>query len=332
MDHRAKLSFLSYSKLKGKEFSGLSTFQFLLFFRRNIVYTFLAIYLRSLGLSTTEVTLMASVGMIANAGTQALVWGKALDKYQKPVEFVSYGEFLAGVGHIFMVFGYQFFLGTSQLYAAGYVIILAMGIIEVFWSMSNVGWSALVSELTELDERKKIMGQFSIIGGFGGIAGAYVGGLLFDNGVGFSNGSIFFIAAFAMIISSIIVIFSVRIKDSLGSGDTVDDTVLPSLNELPQLLRRSYLIFIIALIFINFGRNSIAVITGLFLAEPTAFGATGEEIALFSNVGSIATIITGILIGSVVAKRDDNKVLFVGVLIPMVGIGWLIFTPTFVLS
>jgi MFS family permease len=107
---------------------------------------------------------------------------------------------------------------------------------------------------------------------------------------------------------------------------------MPSLSELPQLLRRSYLIFILALIFINFGRNSIAVITGIFLAEPTAFGATGEEIALFSNIGSIASMITGILIGSVVAKRDDNKVLFIGVLIPMIGIGWLIFTPSFALS
>jgi len=181
------LSFLNYSKLTGKEFSGLSTFQILTFFRRSIVYTFLAIYLRSLGLSTTEVTLMATVGMIANAGTQALVWGNALDKYRKPVEFVSYGEFLAGLGHIFMVLGYQFFLGANQLYTAGYVIIFALGGIEVFWSMSNVGWSALISELTELDERKKIMGQFSIIGGFGGLGGAYVGGFLYDNGLGFSD-------------------------------------------------------------------------------------------------------------------------------------------------
>lgn len=119
---------------------------------------------------------MATVGMIANALTQSFLWGNLLDKYRKPTEFVVVGELLAGLGHIFMVFGYVFFLGMNQLIFAGYMIIFCLGGIEVFWSMSNVGWSTLVSELTEVDERKKLMGQFSIIGSFGGIGGAYIGG------------------------------------------------------------------------------------------------------------------------------------------------------------
>ncbi|MFW9848406.1 MAG: MFS transporter, partial [Candidatus Thorarchaeota archaeon] len=153
-----------------------------------------------------------------------------------------------------------------------------------------------------------------------------------DNGLGFSSGSIFIIAALVMIISSFIVYFSIRLKDSIQFEEENIDVPMPSLSDLPQLLRRSYLIFLIALIFINFGRNSIAVITGLFLSEPTAFGATGEEIALYSNVGSIASMIMGVLIGSLIAKTDDNKVLFVGVLLPITGISWLILTPTFALS
>ena len=121
---------------------------------------------------------MATVGMIANALTQSFLWGNLLDRYRKPTEFVVAGEFLAGIGHFFMVISYMFFLGMNQLIVAGYVIIFALGGIEVFWSMSNVGWSALISELTEIDERKKLMGQFSIIGGFGGIGGAFLGGFL----------------------------------------------------------------------------------------------------------------------------------------------------------
>ncbi|MFX1440277.1 MAG: MFS transporter, partial [Promethearchaeota archaeon] len=145
-----------YSRLRAREFTGLSTFQFLAFFRRSIVYTFLSIYLRSLGLSTTEVTLMATVGMIGNTLAQSLLWGNLLDKYRRPTEFVVAGEFFAGVAHIFMVLGYMFFLGLNQLIIAGYVIIFSLGGIEVFWSMSNVGWSALISELTEDDERKQL--------------------------------------------------------------------------------------------------------------------------------------------------------------------------------
>ncbi len=328
------MKILDYTRLKAREFTGLSTFQVLTYFRRSIVYTFLSIYLRSLGLSTTEVTLMATVGMIANALTQSFLWGNLLDKYRKPTQFVVIGEFLAGVGHIFMVFGYMFFLGMSQLVIAGYVIIFSLGGIEVFWSMSNVGWSALISELTEINERKKIMGQFSIIGGFGGLGGAYLGGFLYDSGAGFANGSIFNIAAVVMIFSSIIVYFSIRLRkeQKSQSSDESNSSKEYSLSELPSTLRVGYFIFIIALVFINFGRNSIAIITSLFLADPTAFGATGEEIALYSNVGSIASMLAGLLIGSVIAKANDNRVMMLGVGLSIAAITWLIVTPTFALA
>lgn len=327
------MSFFKYSKLKGREFTGLSTFQILTFFRRSIVYTFLSIYLRSLGLSTTEVTLMATVGMIANALTQSFLWGNLLDKYRKPVEFVALGEFLAGVGHVFMVFGYIFFLGTSQLIVAGYVIIFSLGIIEVFWSMSNVGWSALVSELTEIDERKKLMGQFSIIGSFGGIGGAILGGVLYDTG-GFADGSIFNIAAIAMVFSSFIVYFTIRLnkEEKTSESDGNDSSEKHSLSELPSQLRVAYIVLIIALVFINFGRNSIAIISALFLEDPTGFNASGVDIALFSNIRSVANMIAGLLIGSVVSKTDDNRVMVAGVLLSIIGIAWLTIAPTFTLA
>ncbi|MHA2002672.1 MAG: MFS transporter [Candidatus Thorarchaeota archaeon] len=327
------MKILDYSRLKAREFTGLSTFQVLTYFRRSIVYVFLSIYLRSLGLSTTEVTLMATVGMIANALTQSFLWGGLLDKYRKPTEFVVVGEFLAGVGHIFMVIGYMFFLGMNQLVIAGYVIIFSLGGIEVFWSMSNVGWSALISELTEVDERKKLMGQFSIIGGFGGIGGAILGGVLFDEGLGFASGSIFNIAAIVMIFSSFIVYFSVRLRKDGESQESENNSLQKhSLSDLPSQLRRAYLIFIVALVFINFGRNSIAIITALFIEDPTGFNAAGLDIALYSNVRSIAAMIAGLAVGSVVAKTDDNKVMITGAVLSIVGISWLIIASSFTLA
>jgi MFS family permease len=276
---------------------------------------------------------MATVGMIANALTQSFLWGGLLDKYRKPTEFVVVGEFLAGVGHIFMVIGYMFFLGMNQLVIAGYVIIFSLGGIEVFWSMSNVGWSALISELTEVDERKKLMGQFSIIGGFGGIGGAILGGVLFDEGLGFASGSIFNIAAIVMIFSSFIVYFSVRLRKDGESQESENNSLQKhSLSDLPSQLRRAYLIFIVALVFINFGRNSIAIITALFIEDPTGFNAAGLDIALYSNVRSIAAMIAGLAVGSVVAKTDDNKVMITGAVLSIVGISWLIIASSFTLA
>jgi MFS family permease len=276
---------------------------------------------------------MATVGMIANALTQSFLWGNLLDKYRKPTEFVVVGEFLAGVRHIFMVLGYMFFLGLNQLVIAGYVIIFSLGGIEIFWSMSNVGWSALISELTAVDERKKLMGQFSIIGGFGGIGGAILGGFLYDEGVGFASGSIFNIAAIVMIFSSFIVYFSVRLRkdEDLQESDG-ESSKKQSLSDLPSQLRIGYLIFIVALVFINFGRNSIAIITALFIEDPTGFNATGVEIAIYSNVRSIAAMLAGLIVGSVVAKADDNRVMFIGGVLAIIGISWLIVAPTFTLA
>lgn len=275
---------------------------------------------------------MATVGMIANTTTQSFLWGNLLDKYRRPVEFVAAGEFLAGLGHVFMVLGYMFFLGVGQLIIAGYVIIICLGGIEVFWSMSNVGWSALVSELTEIDERKKLMGQFSVIGGFGGIGGAVLGGLLYDTG-GFDDGSIFMVAAVIMVISSFIVYFSIRLDKQVAPEDDAGlEEVKHSLADLPAQLRSAFMILLVALVFINFGRNSIAIITSLFLQDPTGFNATGVDIGLYNNVRSIANMIAGLLIGSVIAKRDDNKVMFIGVILSILGISWLIITPSFNLA
>ncbi len=97
-------------------------------------------------------------------------------------------------------------------------------------------------------------------------------------------------------------------------------------------MRTGYLIFILALIFINFGRNSIAIISSLFLADPTGFNASGEAIALYSNVGSIASMFAGLIIGSVSARTDDNRVMVTGTIMAIAAISWLIVTPSFMLA
>jgi MFS family permease len=324
------VDFLKYSKLKITEILGLSTFQFLAFFRRTIVYGFLAIYLRSLGLSNFEVTLMATFGMVANAATQSFVWGNLLDRIKRPNAFVIWGEILAGLAHFVMVLWYQSALMDGNKIWAGYIIIISLGVIEVFWSMSNVGWSTMVSQMTTNTERKRLMGQLFIIGGVGGIIGAQVGGQLFEGGVGFDNGIIFYIAAVTMIGAGIIV--WVLIRERKVEKQITDLSLKLKFKDLPENIKKTYIWFIIALIIINFGRNSIAVLTGIFLTEPEGFNATGPQVALFSNISAIAMIFSGILVGSIVSKVNDNRVLYSGALSAIFGILWLVFAPTYELA
>ena len=142
------------------------------------------------------------------------------------------------------------------------------------------------------------------------------------------------VAAVIMILSSFIVYYAIRL-DKQATEEKVQDSGdenQHSLSDLPSQLRSTFLILIVALVFINFGRNSIAIITSLFLQDPTGFGATGVDIGTYNNVRSIANMIAGLLIGSVIAKTDDNKVMMGGILLSIIGISWLIITPSFNLA
>ncbi|MFW9951299.1 MAG: MFS transporter, partial [Candidatus Thorarchaeota archaeon] len=169
-----------------KVFFGLSSFQMLAMFRRGLFYTYLSIYLREfLNLTVTETTLYATLPMIMSVVFQNFVWGPISDKFQKRKTLIILGEILAGIGTLLVWFIH--FLAVDYV-IAGFIVILGLTVIEAFWSMSNIGWSALISDIYSSRDRSKIMGQLSSIGGLGRLIGISIGGILYDNGLGFRNG------------------------------------------------------------------------------------------------------------------------------------------------
>ena len=183
-------------------------------FRRGLFYSYLSIYLRHfLGLSVTETTLFATLPMVMNIFFQTFVWGAFSDKYQLRRTLIMSGEILAGFGTVLVWYGHTL---TGNLSLAGYVIIFGLSMVEIFWSMSNVGWSALISDIYRQADRNAVQGRLASIGGIGRIAGVWIGGLLYDglglkyNGWGFYEGALFFVAGAAMFISVIPMIFGSR--------------------------------------------------------------------------------------------------------------------------
>ncbi|TET58491.1 MAG: MFS transporter, partial [Promethearchaeota archaeon] len=187
-------------------FTGLSSFQMLAMFRRGLFYTYLSIYMREfLGLSVTMTTFYATFPMIASVIFQNFVWGPISDKLQRRRTFIICGEFLAGLGTL-IVWGIHFSFNNYVI--VGWVIIIGLTCVEMFWSMSNIGWSALLSDLYPSEKRSKIMGQLISLGGLGRIIGIFIGGFLYDAGLGFRNGPLFIIASFVMFISIIPMFFT----------------------------------------------------------------------------------------------------------------------------
>jgi MFS family permease len=280
-------------------------------FRRGLFYSYLSIYLRHfLGLSVTETTLFATLPMVMNIVFQTFVWGTFSDKHQLRRTLIISGEILAGFGTILVWYGHTL---TGNLSLAGYVIIFGLSIVEIFWSMSNVGWSALISDIYRQKDRNAVQGRLASIGGIGRIAGVWIGGLLYDglglkyNGWGFYEGALFFVAGAAMFIS----VIPMFLVPEGGIQREIEDA---SVSEISALISagKIFTIFIIAMIFINFGRNSIAVIQSQYLVLDSGFAVSSKVLSYIVNTQSVAMILTGLIAGWIGRKIGNGNSLLLG--------------------
>jgi MFS family permease len=306
-------------KKSPRVFFGISSFQMLAMFRRGLFYSYLSIYLRHfLGLSVTETTLFATLPMGVNIIFQTFVWGAFSDKYQLRRTLIISGEILAGFGTILVWYGHTL---TENLSLAGYVIIFGLSIVEIFWSMSNVGWSALISDIYRQEDRNTVQGRLASVGGIGRIAGVWIGGLLYDglglkyNGWGFYHGALFFVAGAAMFIS---VIPMILVPEG-GIRSEIEDTSIPKIGS-SDIEGKIFTIFIIAMIFINFGRNSIAVLQSQYLVLSSGFAVSSETLSYIVNTQSVAMILTGFIAGWVGRKIGDGNSLLLGTALAVVSL------------
>ncbi len=253
----------------GKTFIGLSSFEMLAMFRRGLFYAYLTIYLRHyLGLSITATTLFATLPMVVNILSQNFIWGRISDHFQLRRTLIISGEVSAALGTVGVWYLHR--LADAPV-KAGMVIIGGLSVVELFWSMSNISWSALISDLYREQDRGGVQGRLTSMGGLGRMAGIWIGGLLYDGlgsqfpGWGFYQGQLFFIAAGVMLISVVPLLFlpeggATGIKPIAASAFEVTD-------ETPISADRTYLIFLAGMTLINFGRNSIAIVFPQYLSS-----------------------------------------------------------------
>ncbi len=306
-----------------KTFIGLSSFQLLAMFRRGLFYTYLSIYLRDfLHLSVTETTLYATLPMLMSVIFQNFVWGPLSDKFQKRRTFIILGEVLAGVGTTLVWFIHSIF---SNLIIAGYVIIFGLMCIEAFWSMSNISWSALISDIYPSIERSKVMGQLTSVGGFGRIIGISIGGILYMGGFGFRDGPLFFVASLVMFASTIPMLFAPEGGTHFEQKLEEETNNKPTKNDNFKVI---FIIFLISLIFINFGRNSIATIYSQYLILESGFGVDSLMLSFIANARSLAVLTIGFIAGILSRKFGHSRTLILGVILAIMALTITALTTT----
>ena len=353
--------------MKRKHFASLSIFQILAQFRRGIFYFFLSIYLfEFLEVTYTEMTLFATLPMIANIAAQSGLWGRISDKFKKRRLLIVFGESYAAIGYLIVFWVHVYLgsrfnlinitynlsqlstysiernIGTNWLRIAAYTIIIGFTIIEAGWSSSNLGWTTLIADLTLDSERSKIMGLLQFVGGIGNVLGVTASGFLYLDGRGFWDGYLFYISSGIMIFS-IVALF--LIPESYADLDA--DYFLENDEEVENNALRNntvenekgktdwptklFIWFLIILAIVNIGGNSVNQMIQIYVRLPNTFAATDIVVAQLRNTSSIAMIIAGLIIGLLTTRFGDAKMLLIGFLCAFIGTIALPFAPHIVI-
>ncbi len=263
--------------------------------------------------------------MIANSLSQAFVWGKISDKYQARAILVVVGETIAAFGYIVVYFVHVRLFNTVGSSAAAYSIIAGLSLLEFFWSMSNLGWSALISDLSTSRERGQLMSIIYSVGGVGRIIGISVSGLLYNyegEGGGFRNGVLFFFASGIMLASAVVIWLGTRSTveiDETRHAGAIDGNVVRHKAVRPTSYNPgNFYWFLTSIFIVGLGIYSILQILILYVALDSPIGANSLGISMIRNSASIASIITSLLAGHFANRVGRKKALGLGLSLAVV--------------
>jgi len=312
--------FLSLPIGKGT-FLGLGSFEFMTFMRRGVFYTFMIYYLYDLLGKVTIVAMLGTFTMVASTLGQNILWGKIADRYRLRTQLIVLGEITAGIAYILVFLVHKSIIDAGGGATAGMVIITGLSILEFFWSMSDVGWAALVTDLTTPEIRGRFIGTINFISSVGRMTGVVTAGFLYEGGLGFRQGTIFYVVTAMLFAGAAIMWFASRslkssTKSSLERGSKIEDnraikTPKPTVNTKPEN-PRAFLWFLIALTIIVLGATSINQVFLLFLKLPDGLNATDEQVSLIVMAWTLGGMTASILSGRLADKVGRAKTIMIG--------------------
>ena len=293
-------------------FVSLSLFRFLSFVRRGVFYTFMINYLFDLMQTVTWTTLMGTLNMMTSALGQNLLWGKISDRYRLRTKLIIAGESIAALTYFVVFLIHKSFLDAQANFAAGLSLILGLAFLEFFWSMSDVGWAALLTDVTTSKTRGGIVGSLNFIASVGRMIGIVFAGSLYSNGEGFRHGTIFYVVIAMLFASATIMwITSKSIKTSVAK---TEKTVVR--NNVEKTFvghnEKIYKWFLISLIIIVMGVACISQVFLIFLRLPEGLNVSDSEQSLILTAWTLGGMLTSLLSGWLADKIGRVKTIFVG--------------------
>lgn len=298
-------------------FFNLSVFQFLTFVRRGVFYTFMINYLYTLMQSATLTAALGTLNMVASALGQNLLWGRISDRYKLRTKLIMTGESIAGFAYIIVFIIHKSLIQTGDHFLAGLAIIFGLSILEFFWSMSDVGWATLLTDVTTPEIRGRIIGTLNFIASLGRMVGILFAGFLYADGEGFKNGTIFYIVTILLFIGAAMMALMSRhtaMKSATQKNLSVKEKEEHK-GKLTDENEKTYSWFLASLIIIVLGAASINQIFLLFIKLTEGLNASDPEMSLILGTWTIGGMIASIVLGRLADKVGRNKVMFLGLIL-----------------
>jgi len=302
---------------------GLWSFQFLTFMRRGVFYSFMYIYLFSLLGNVTTTAALGTLTMLMSAAGQNFLWGKISDRYKLRVQLIVIGEVVAGIAYIIVFLTHKFFIDAGRDVDAGLALIIGLAVLEFFWSMSDVGWAALVTDITSSETRGGFVGAINFVTSIGRMTGINLAGYLYLGGLGFRHGTIFYIVTAMLFTGATIMWFvSKSIKTSKTSTSIYlmneEESDLPSdsqaIAQASAQNEHTFVWFLIALTIIILGSASVNQIFLLFLQLKDGLNASDLEVSFILSAWTLGGMAASLLAGRLADKVGRTVVILAGLL------------------
>jgi MFS family permease len=298
-----------------RTFFNLGVFEFLTFLRRGVFYTFMITYLHMLMQTVTYTAALGTLNMIGSSLGQNLLWGRLSDKRKSRATLIIAGETIAAFSYMIVFLIHKFFLSTNNEFTAGLAIIIGLSILEFFWSMSDVGWAALMTDVTVPQTRGRIIGLMNFVACLGRLFGIFFSGFLYNGGEGFSSGTIFYTVITMLFIGAALMAITSR---STKTGNTKQqkhtDLKQTSTDETPAKNVKTYWLFLLILIIIVLGAASINQIFILFLQLPNGLNATDPQMTLILDAWTAGGLVS-LVVGRLADKIGRSRVILLGLVL-----------------
>ncbi len=302
---------------------GLWSFQFLTMMRRGVFYSFMYIYLFSLLGNVTTTAALGTLTMLMSAVGQNLLWGKISDRYRLRAQLIVIGEIAAGFAYVVVFIIHKFFIDAESNVAAGLALIIGLAVLEFFWSMSDVGWAALVTDITTPETRGGFVGAVNFVMSIGRMTGIIMAGFLYADGLGFRHGTIFYMVTVMLLTGATIMWLVSRAIKPLPTSTSSDsvkkeksdlDGNSQAIAEESRENEHTFHWFLIALTIIVLGAASVNQIFPLFLKLNEGLNASDLEMSFILSAWTLGGMTASIVAGKLADKMGRTVVILAGLL------------------